>query len=88
MSKVPPVPEPVDETPQMPKTWHPDVDLKSLKVDIPHIEQPSSDIFLKSLLQRKYEPLQEPFKLNVEVHGIYSLPDSWKAKVVRHTSVT
>jgi len=75
MSKQAPVPEPIDDTPQMPKTWQPEVDLKSLKVDTPHIDQPSSDTFLKSLLQRKHEPLSEPFKLNVEMHGIFSVPD-------------
>jgi hypothetical protein len=38
MSKQAVVTEPADDTPQMPKTWHADVDLKSLKVDIPQME--------------------------------------------------
>jgi hypothetical protein len=82
MSKQVVIPEPVDDTPQMPKTWQPEVDLKSLKVETPLMEQPSSDTFLKSLLQRKHEPLSDCFKLNVEMHGIFSLPDQWKAKIV------
>jgi len=40
----------VDETLIMPKLWQPDSDLKSLKVELPNIEEPASDVFLKSLL--------------------------------------
>ena len=59
----------------MPKLFSPEADLKELKITIPNNEKPSTDTFLKSLLQGKYEKRPESFKLQLEMHGIYSLPD-------------
>lgn len=44
------MPEVAEEMPQMPKLWQPEVDLKELKIEMPKMEAPSSDTFLKSLL--------------------------------------
>lgn len=66
----------------MPKVWQPEVNLKELRVTVPNLAEPASDVFLKSLLQRQYEKLPDNFKLKAEVHGIYSLPDQWRAKIV------
>jgi hypothetical protein len=66
----------------MPKTWQPDVDLKELNVKLPTPQPPASDVFLKSLLQRKYEKFPEAIKLQCEMHGVYSMPDLWRAKAV------
>ena len=66
----------------MPKTWQPDVDLKELDVKLPTPQPPASDVFLKSLLQRKYEKFPEAIKLQCEMHGVYSMPDLWRAKAV------
>jgi hypothetical protein len=54
-----------------------------MQVELPSLEEPSSEVFLRSLLQRKYQPLAESITLRTEVHGIYSIPDQWRAKVVR-----
>lgn len=75
MSKQAPAADPADDMPQMPKLWQPEVELKELKLEMPKLEQPSSDTFLKSLLQRKHEKGPESFKLQLEMHGIFSLPD-------------
>jgi hypothetical protein len=87
MSKQP-VPEVAEEMPQMPKLWQPEVDLKELKIEMPKLEAPSSDTFLKSLLQRKHEKGPDSYKLQLEMHGVFSLPDQWRAKIVISTAVT
>ena len=82
MSKAPPAETPVDEELRVPKTWQPECDLKELKVELPAPQQPSSDVFLKSLLQRKHEKGPETYKMQCELHGVYSIPDQWRAKMV------
>lgn len=73
-----------DELPQMPKLWSPEVDPREIKVEMPHYEEPSSDTFLKSLLERRHTKGPEQFKLTMEMHGIYALPEQWRAKLVRN----
>jgi len=52
-----------------------------MRVELPPLEEPSSEVFLRSLLQRKYQPLAESITLRAEVHGVYSIPDTWRAKM-------
>jgi len=54
-----------------------------LRYNAPAIEEPPSEVFLRSLLQRKYQPLPESISLKAEFHGVYSIPDQWKSKIVR-----
>lgn len=49
---------------------------------MPELAEPPSDTFLRSILQRKHQPLSSTFNLKVHMHGIYSVPELWKAKMV------
>ena len=51
-------------------------------MEVPELQEPPTNLFLRSILQRKAQPLTEPLKLNVQVHGIYSVPELWKSKMV------
>ena len=66
----------------IPSLWTPSFDPKAVKVDLPDLSEPKSDIFLRSILQRKHQPLKEPLNMKVQVHGIFSVPEMWKAKMV------
>lgn len=66
----------------LPSLWTPQFDPKAVKVEVPELSEPASETFLRSILQRKHQPITEPFKFKVQVHGIYSVPELWKAKIV------
>ena len=66
----------------LPSLWTPQFDPKQVKVEVPDLREPASDTFLRSILQRKHQPLQAPFNLKVQVHGLFSVPEVWKAKMV------
>jgi hypothetical protein len=68
----------------VPSVWTANFNIKSVKVSQPELAQPASDALLRSMLQRKYSPLDAAtgIKLNMECHGIYSIPDYLKAKMV------
>ena len=68
----------------MPKLWTPEADPREIKVEWPHYEEPSSDTFLRSLLERRNTKGPEQFKLTLEMHGIYALPEQWRIKLVRN----
>mmetsp|Transcript_6930 Transcript_6930/g.8301 ORF Transcript_6930/g.8301 Transcript_6930/m.8301 type:complete len:260 (-) Transcript_6930:2418-3197(-) len=48
---------------------------------MPELSEPPSDLFLRSVLQRKHQPITEQFNMKVQVHGIFSAPEVWKAKM-------
>ena len=80
-----------EEQPTVPKVWQPELDLKACeKVNLPALQPPKSDHFLRSVLQRKFNPKPDGLKLRIEVHGIFSMPDPWRARMVsnRQTSKT
>ena len=66
----------------LPSLWTPQFDPRAVKVELPELAEPPSDTFLRSILQRKHQPLSAAFNLKVHVHGIYSVPELWKAKMV------
>ena len=66
----------------LPSLWTPQFDPRAVKVELPELAEPPSDTFLRSILQRKHQPLSSTFSLKVQVHGIYSVPEVWKAKMV------
>lgn len=66
----------------LPSLWSPQFDPKNVKVELPVLNEPASENFLRSILQRKHQPLQTPLNMKVQVHGIYSVPEVWKAKMV------
>ena len=66
----------------MPSLWTPQFDPAGLKVQLPDLEEPKTDLFLRSVLQRKHQPIGTPFNMKVEFHGLFAVPEQWKAKVV------
>ena len=66
----------------MPSLWTPQFDPTQHKVELPDLEEPKTDHFLRSVLQRKHQPLGTPLNLKLEFHGLFAAPEQWKAKVV------
>ena len=66
----------------LPSLWTPQFDPKAVKVEVPVLNEPASDTFLRSILQRKHQPIAEPFNFKLQVHGVFSVPELWKAKMV------
>ena len=66
----------------LPSLWTPQFDTKQIKVEVPELQEPASDLFLRSILQRKHQKFGDEVKMNMEIHGIYSIPELWKNKVV------
>ena len=72
----------------LPSLWTPQFDPKQVKVELPELADPPSDIFLRSVLQRKHQPIKDQFNVKVQIHGIFSVPELWKAKMVSESSYT
>ncbi len=49
----------------------------------PQFKQAEKPQFLRSVIERGKNPLGDAV-LNLTVHGIYSLPEAWKAKIVKN----
>ena len=56
-------------------------DTKTHQFQASKFKEASKPNFLRSVIQRGRQPLQES-QLQLTVHGIFSLPESWKSKVV------
>jgi hypothetical protein len=69
-------------TQSIPSLWTSQFDIKNFRVYLPTLQEPKSDQFLKSVLQRKFQPFRGPVEMKVEFDGCFSLPDSWKSKMV------
>jgi len=65
----------------VPSLWTPQFDPTQHKVELPDLEEPKTDHFLRSVLQRKHQPLSTPLNLQLEFHGLFAVPEQWKAKV-------
>ena len=57
------------------------VDTKAHTFVPPKFKEADKPNFLQSIIQRGRVPVNEN-TLQLTVHGIYSLPDAWKAKIV------
>ena len=66
----------------LPSLWTAKFDPKTVRVEQPDLNEPPSDVFLRSILQRKHQPIVTPFNFKVQVHGVFSVPELWKAKMV------
>ena len=66
----------------VPSLWTPQFDIGAHKVELDEPREPKSDQFLRSVLQRKHQPMQGPLNIKVEFHGLFSVPEQWKAKAV------
>ena len=59
------------------------VDTKAHTFVAPKFKEAAKPNFLQSIIQRGRRKLNET-ALQLTVHGIYSLPDAWKSKIVRN----
>ena len=66
----------------LPSIWTPIFDIAQHRVDLPGQQEPRSDVFLRSVLQRKHQPMSGPLNMKTEFHGLFAVPEQWKAKAV------
>ena len=66
----------------VPSLWTPIFDVAQHRVALPDLQEPKTDVFLRSVLQRKHQPFSGPLNLKTEFHGLFAVPEQWKAKAV------
>ena len=63
--------------------WSFPIDKQSIKFTQQTFNEPYNHQKVESILARQVQPLDE-LTLTLNFQGVYSLPDQWKAKIVRN----